>query len=127
MPTPPTLPAGPQGVLGDVTSVTLGPDGTLWVLHRGGATWGADTFDVATNKLKNPALIGVDVVLQMDPDTGARWPGQKGMRLSAFCLVVGFLCVLARSRITFWCHVCMSSPETAPLQSPTPAPANALL
>ena len=60
-----------QGILGDITSVALGPDGTLWALHRGGAVWDGNTFDPAANKMRNPTAIPVAVVLQMEADTGA--------------------------------------------------------
>jgi hypothetical protein len=56
-------------VLGDVTSVTLGPDNTLWALHRGGAVWDAATFG-DDNKLKAPKPVAADVVVQMDAHTG---------------------------------------------------------
>ncbi|KAI8471286.1 MAG: PHM/PNGase F domain-containing protein [Monoraphidium minutum] len=71
------VPAGDaQGVLGDVTSVAMGPDGKLWALHRGGAVWDDATFDSGTNRLTAPRAVAADVVLQMDPDTGKvlrRW------------------------------------------------------
>lgn len=56
--------------MGDVTSTALAPDGTLWLLTRGGAVWGERTFDVVTNKLQDPKPIAADVVMQLDPDTG---------------------------------------------------------
>jgi len=49
--------------------VALGPDGTLWALHRGGAVWGNSTFDFA-ERMRQPRLIDVDVVVKMDADTG---------------------------------------------------------
>ncbi|KAF8067346.1 pam-b [Scenedesmus sp. PABB004] len=66
---------GSATVLGNVASVAVGPDGTLWALHRGGRVWGADTFD-AQERMRDPTPIGGDVVVQMHADTGKvlrRW------------------------------------------------------
>ncbi|KAG2440171.1 hypothetical protein HXX76_004284 [Chlamydomonas incerta] len=77
----PPAPAGTPGdalgaeAVGDATSVTTGPDGTLWVLYRATGVWKADTFDrkeVITRKEPVPEA----VVLNLHPDTGkilARW------------------------------------------------------
>eukprot|EP00198_Chlamydomonas_reinhardtii_P008225 XP_001697562.1 peptidylglycine alpha-amidating monooxygenase [Chlamydomonas reinhardtii] len=77
----PPAPAGTPGdalgaeAVGDATSVTTGPDGTLWVLYRASGVWKSDTFDrkeVITRKEPVPEA----VVLNMNPDTGkilARW------------------------------------------------------
>lgn len=64
-----------QSVLGNVASVAMGPDGTLWALHRGGRVWDEDTFDTS-ERITEKDPIAVDVVLQMHPDTG-RWCGCK--------------------------------------------------
>jgi hypothetical protein len=58
-----------QGVLGNVASVAMGPDGTLWALHRGGRVWDEDTFDT-NERITEKDPVAVDVVLQMHPDTG---------------------------------------------------------
>lgn len=55
--------------MGEVASVTLGPDGSLWALHRGDHLWNAQAFDqheVITYKTP----IAQNVVVQMHPDTG---------------------------------------------------------
>jgi hypothetical protein len=65
-----------NGPLGDVASVDLGPDGTLWALHRGSRRWSGSSFDPSTNKAADEAAIKEHVVVAMDPDTGAvkqRW------------------------------------------------------
>ncbi|KAF6260690.1 PHM/PNGase F domain-containing protein [Scenedesmus sp. NREL 46B-D3] len=67
--------AANKSVLGNVAGVAMGPDGTLWALHRGGRVWDEDTFDVS-ERITEADPIGVDVVLQMHPDTGKvlrRW------------------------------------------------------
>lgn len=56
-------------MLGNAASVAVGPDGTLWALHRGGRVWDEDTFDV-NERITEQDPIMVDVVLQMHPDTG---------------------------------------------------------
>lgn len=79
-PTPfwkPPAPAGDVegGPFGDATSVSPGPDGSLWVLYRGSARWQADTFDFnffITRKTPIPEA----VVVQVDPESGSvlrRW------------------------------------------------------
>ncbi|WIA13049.1 hypothetical protein OEZ86_006342 [Tetradesmus obliquus] len=67
--------AANKSVLGNVASVAMGPDGTLWALHRGGRVWDEDTFDTS-ERITEKDPIAVDVVLQMHPDTGKvlrRW------------------------------------------------------
>ncbi len=56
-------------MLGDVTSVALGPDGTVWALHRAGRVWNMDTF-TDDQVIVDTTPIAADVVLQMHPDTG---------------------------------------------------------
>ncbi|GBF95833.1 peptidyl-glycine alpha-amidating monooxygenase A precursor [Raphidocelis subcapitata] len=68
-PGPAEAPEGGKGVLGDVASVALGPDGALWALHRGGAVWDNDSFG-PDERLRDPKAIESDVIVQMDPDTG---------------------------------------------------------
>lgn len=58
-----------QSVLGNVASVTLGPDGSVWALHRGGRVWDERSFD-AENRFTGKDPIQVDVVVQMHPATG---------------------------------------------------------
>jgi hypothetical protein len=58
-----------QSVLGNVASVTLGPDGSVWALHRGGRVWDENSFD-AENRFTGKDPIQVDVVVQMHPATG---------------------------------------------------------
>jgi hypothetical protein len=58
-----------QTMLGNAASVTLGPDGMLWVLYRGGRVWDADAFDADFRYLFHDP-IPTDVVVQMHPDTG---------------------------------------------------------
>lgn len=58
--------------LGQVAGVAKGPEGTVWVLHRGGRVWDADSFeapDFERITYKDP--IGEDVVVRLDQDTGA--------------------------------------------------------
>jgi hypothetical protein len=59
-----------QTFLGNAASVTLGPDGMLWVLYRGGRVWDADSFDADFRYLFHDP-IQTDIVVQMHPDTGA--------------------------------------------------------
>ncbi|WIA20351.1 hypothetical protein OEZ85_006182 [Tetradesmus obliquus] len=64
-----------QTILGNAASVTLGPDGMLWVLYRGGRVWDADAFDADFRYLFHDPIT-TDVVVQMHPDTGTvlrRW------------------------------------------------------
>ncbi|KAF6253795.1 hypothetical protein COO60DRAFT_389579 [Scenedesmus sp. NREL 46B-D3] len=64
-----------QSILGAAASVTLGPDGMLWVLYRGGRVWDADSFDADFRYLFHDP-IAADIVVQMHPDTGTvlrRW------------------------------------------------------
>lgn len=58
-----------QMPLGQVTSVTLGPDGSLWALHRGDHVWDAQAFD-SDNIITYKEPIAQNVVVQMHPDTG---------------------------------------------------------
>ncbi len=59
----------PQGVFGDVASTAVGPDGSVWVLHRGGAVWDSNTFD-ESNRMRNTQKIAAPCVHRMDPDPG---------------------------------------------------------
>lgn len=64
-----------KGLLGQVTSVTLGPDGTLWALYRGDRSWNDSTFH-QDNTITFSEPLDIDVVVQMDADTGRvlkRW------------------------------------------------------
>jgi hypothetical protein len=58
-------------VIGDVTSVTVAPGGNLWALHRGGRVWDTSTFTGDHKLAGSPAPIAGDVVVEMDPDSGA--------------------------------------------------------
>jgi hypothetical protein len=71
-----------QSVLGNVAAVAMGPDGTLWALHRGGRVWDEDTFDTS-ERITEQDPIGVDVVLQMHPDTGREWAVGMGCTTAA--------------------------------------------
>jgi hypothetical protein len=62
---------GAQGVVGNIASVALGPDGTVWVLSRGGRVWDKNSFD-AGDHLTAKGPIDSNVVMQLHPDTGAR-------------------------------------------------------
>lgn len=46
---------------------------TLWVLHRAGRIWAADTFSAASNfeRVSDESVIAEPVVLQLAKDTGA--------------------------------------------------------
>jgi hypothetical protein len=61
-----------QGVVGNIASVALGPDGTVWVLSRGGRVWDKDSFDASGEHLTAKEPIDANVVMQLQPDTGAR-------------------------------------------------------
>jgi hypothetical protein len=65
----------PQGVYGAVTSVAQGPDGTMWVLTRGGRVWDGNTFDDTTHVMVDRSLIPVPVVHQLHPETGEEQQG----------------------------------------------------
>lgn len=58
-----------QSQLGQVTSVTVGPDGSVWALHRGDHVWDAQAFS-ADQIITYKTPIAQNVVLQMHPDTG---------------------------------------------------------
>jgi hypothetical protein len=47
----------------------MGPDGTLWVLTRGGRVWDQQSFDTQ-ERLTAKEPIQSNVVLQLHPDTG---------------------------------------------------------
>jgi hypothetical protein len=67
-----------QGVYGAVTSVAQGPDGTVWVLTRGGRVWDGNTFDDSTHVMVDKSLIPVPVVHQLHPETGAELRRAEG-------------------------------------------------
>lgn len=58
-----------QGVVGNIASVALGPDGMVWVLSRGGRVWGQKSFDMS-NRITDKEPIQSNVVMQLHPDTG---------------------------------------------------------
>jgi hypothetical protein len=65
----------PRGApqLGQVAGVAKGHAGTVWVLHRGGRVWDAQSFEgesLERTTYKEP--IAEDVVLQLDQETGAQ-------------------------------------------------------
>lgn len=60
-----------QGVVGTMASVAMGPDGTVWVLTRGGRVWTPASFN-ADNTITDTEPIAADVVMQLHPDTGER-------------------------------------------------------
>ncbi|EFJ48883.1 hypothetical protein VOLCADRAFT_120843 [Volvox carteri f. nagariensis] len=65
----------PRGRFGDATSVTTGPDGSIWVLYRASGVWQGDTFDSA-NRITRSRPVPEAVVVRLDPDNGtvlARW------------------------------------------------------
>lgn len=64
-----------QGVVGSMTSVAMGCDGTVWVLTRGGRPWLLTSYDLNTNKLLDESPINADVVFQLQPDTGVAGGG----------------------------------------------------
>ncbi|GIL97341.1 hypothetical protein Vretimale_2809 [Volvox reticuliferus] len=73
--TPPPMVVDPQGAYGDATSVTAGPDGSIWVLYRASGVWQADTFD-DQHQITRDKPVPEAVVVQLDPDNGtvlARW------------------------------------------------------
>jgi hypothetical protein len=71
---PPTSPhftfCESQGVVGNIASVSVGPDGSVWVLTRGGRVW-RDTSFTPDNRLTDKEPIPSNVVLQLHQDTGA--------------------------------------------------------
>lgn len=69
-----------QGVVGNIASVAMGADGTVWVLSRGGRVWGEGSFDTS-NRITHKEPIQSNVVMQLHPDTGAG--GELGLWLSA--------------------------------------------
>lgn len=55
--------------MGNVASVSMGPDGTVWVLTRGGRVWDTKSFD-GQEHITATEPIESNVVLQLHPDTG---------------------------------------------------------
>jgi len=55
--------------VGNLASVALGPDGTVWVLSRGGRVWGPKSFDDQQH-ITETEPIASNVVMQLHPDTG---------------------------------------------------------
>ncbi len=70
------------GLLGDVTSVAVGPDGSIWQLSRGSSRWEGGTFD-PQNRLTARRVVPEAVVAQLEPASGRvlqRW-GAKQLAL----------------------------------------------
>jgi hypothetical protein len=62
-----------QGKVGAVASVAVAPDGTVWMLSRGGRVWTGAAFN-SDDTIVDTQPIAADVVTQLDPDTGgAAW------------------------------------------------------
>lgn len=84
-------------MLGDVASVAVAYDGSLWALHRGGRVWDMSSFD-STNHITDEEPIAVDVIVQMDPDTGK----------DSWCICCGWVMWLIRHRTARMCFRQMS-------------------
>ena len=72
---PPSVPSAVQPFLGQVAGVCKGTQGSVWVLHRGGRVWDANSFTGNNGEVTTyTEPIAEDVVFQIDQDTG-RDPG----------------------------------------------------
>ena len=72
--------------LGQVSAVTKGQQGSIWVLHRGDRVWDAQTFEKggAGERTLYTQAIQEDTVLQLDQDIGRGLaPGQPALSLPA--------------------------------------------